>query len=306
MKQKVFVVENVPKQAIAKLKERGYIVVQGKDIKREGKGAHGLLCLLTFKIDEATMDAVGPQLKVISNMAAGLDNIDVFGAQKRGISVANTPGVLTQTVAEHTVALFLALSRRIVQGDSFIRKGKYKGWAADLLLGEELAGKTLGIVGHGKIGCRTADILHRGFGMNIIYYDIVGPKIHQMCGSIKKESLQELLKQADVVSLHVPLLASTRHLIGKKELQAMKSSAYLINTARGPVVDEELLVGALQNGTIAGAALDVFEKEPKLAAGLAKLGNVVLTPHIASASKEARGAMAELAAQNIIAVLENI
>lgn len=305
MKQKVFVVKDVPKEAVVLLKKEGYLVTQGKDMKKEAKGAHGLLCLLTSKIDEAVMDAIGPQLKVISNMATGLDNIDIAFAKERNITVTNTPGVLTETVAEHTVALLLSLTRRIVEGNSFMRKKKYKGWSPDLLIGEELKGKILGIVGHGRIGCRTAEILQKGFGMKVVYYDIEGPAIHEVCGA-KKHSLKELLRESDVVSLHVPLLATTHHLISKKELKLMKKTAYLINTSRGPVIDEEMLVEALKNKKIAGAGLDVFEKEPKMAKGLSLLDNVVLTPHIGSASKKARAAMAELAVKNIIAVLKNI
>ncbi|MDA1337442.1 MAG: D-glycerate dehydrogenase [bacterium] len=305
MKQKVFVSKGVPMEAIAHLKKEGYLVVQGKDVKKEGKGAHALLCMLTVKVDEKVMDAVGSQLKVVSNMATGLDNIDFAAAKKRGVSVANTPGVLTETVAEHAVALLLTLTRRIVEGDSFMRKKKYKGWDPELLLGVELKGKTLGVVGHGRIGCRTAEILQKGFDMSTLYYDIEGPDVHEVCGA-RKYSLQELLRKSDVVSIHVPLLATTRHLIGAKELQLMKKTAYLINTARGPIVDETALVTALQAGEIAGAGLDVFEKEPKMATGLSLLSNVVLTPHIASASREARGAMAQLAAQNIIAILKNV
>ena len=304
MKQKVFVAQNIPKEAVMLLKKERYVVVQGKDMKKEGKGAHGLLCLLTSKVDKETMDAVGPQLKVISNMAAGLDNIDIAFAKERNITITNTPGVLTETVAEHTVALLLSLTRRIVEGDSFMRKKRYKGWSFDLLTGSELKGKTLGIVGHGRIGCRTAEILQKGFGMKVVYYDIEGPDIHEVCGA-KKYSLKELLRESDVVSLHVPLLATTHHLISKKELKLMKKSAYLINTSRGPVIDEEVLVEALREKKIAGAGLDVFEKEPKMAKGLSLLDNVVLTPHIGSASKKARAAMAQLAAKNIIAVLKN-
>jgi len=305
MKQKVFVVRDVPKEAVMLLKKEGYALVQGKNIKEEGKGASGLLCFLTSKVDKETMDAIGPQLKIISNMASGLDNIDVSYAKKQNITVTNTPGVLTETVAEHTVALLLSLTRRIVEGDSLMRKKEYKGWSPDLLMGDELKGKTLGIVGHGRIGCRTAEILQKGFGMKIMYYDIDGPAIHEVCGA-RKYSLRELLGRADVVSLHVPLLATTHHLISKKELNLMKKSAYIINTSRGPVIDEEMLVEALGKKKIAGAGLDVFEKEPKMAKGLSLLDNVVLTPHIGSASRKARVAMAQLAVKNIIRVLKNI
>ena len=301
----VFITKGVPEQTVFILKKAHYRVKQGTNIKKEGRGAEGIVCLLTDTIDKKVMAAIGPQLKVVSNMAAGTDNIDTKEAKKRKIVVANTPGVLTQAVAEHTIALLLSLSRRIVEGDSFVRKGKYKGWKPDLLLGSELEGKTLGIVGHGRIGCRVADILHKGFGMRVLYYDVKGPRVHEVCGA-KKGSLKELLRRVDVVSLHVPLLPSTHHLISAKELKGMKKTALLLNTARGGVVNERVLVSALRGGGIAGAALDVFEEEPKLAPGLAKLSNVVLTPHIASASHEARLAMAELAAKNVILVLENL
>ena len=305
MRQTVFVSKGVPQRAAELLKKQGYRVVRGTSAAREGRGAAAVLCLLTDKVYAKTMDAIGPQLKIISNMAAGTDNIDVAAAEKRGVSVANTPDVLTETVAEHAVGLLLVLSRRIVEGDWFVRKGKYKGWKPDLLLGQELRGKTLGIVGYGRIGCRTAEILQKGFGMKVVYHDIKGSGVHEACGA-KKISLQEPLEQSDAVSLHVPMLSSTRHLISKKELKAMKKTAYLVNTSRGPVVDEKALVASLERNEIAGAALDVFENEPRLAPGLAKLDNIVLTPHIASASKEARDAMAKLAAKNIIEVLENL
>ena len=250
------------------------------------------------------MDAIGPQLKVISNMAAGLDNIDIHEAIKRGIAFANTPGVLTEAVAEHTVALLLALSRRVAEGDSYVRAGKYKGWQPDLLLGKELQGETLGIVGYGRIGGRVADILRKGFDMKVLYYDEHRNEIADANGAAFV-SLGELLAASDVVSLHVPLTQATRHLIGQKELGKMKGTAYLINTSRGAVVDEKELAKALKSKSIAGAALDVFEHEPKVEPSLLNAQNAVLTPHIASASHEARSAMAELAAKNIIAALEN-
>src|SRR3989338_656849 len=200
MRQTVFVSKGVPQRAAELLKKQGYRVVRGTSAAREGRGAAAVLCLLTDKVDAKTMDAIGPQLKVISNMAAGTDNIDVAAAEKRGVSVANTPDVLTETVAEHAVGLLLVLSRRIVEGDWFVRKGKYKGWKPDLLLGQELRGKTLGIVGYGRIGCRTAEILQKGFGMKVVYHDIKGSGVHEACGA-KKILLQELLEQSDAVSL---------------------------------------------------------------------------------------------------------
>jgi glyoxylate reductase len=297
----VFITSRIPEEGINLLQGQGYALKFGS--LKEAKGAHALLCLLTDTVDARAMDAIGPQLKVISNMAAGLDNVDVHEAVKRGIIFTNTPGVLTETVAEHTVALLLAVSRRVTEGDRFVKAKRYKGWQADLLLGQELQGKFLGIVGYGRIGSRVAEIAEKGFGMKILYHDEHKNEIAEK-NNAKYVSFEELLKSSDVVSLHVPLLETTRHMVGEKELRMMKRTTYLINTARGAVVDEKALVRALQKDTIAGAGIDVFEHEPKITAGLLRAQNAVLTPHIASASHEARIAMAELAAKNIIAILQ--
>ena len=301
MKYTVFVTSRIQEEGINLLQKQGYVLKFGPLGK--AKGAHALLCLLTDTIDEKVMDSIGPQLKIISNMAAGLDNIDIHEAVKRGISFANTPGVLTEAVAEHTVALLLAVSRRVAEGDRFIRAKQYKGWRVDLLLGQELQGKTVGIVGYGRIGSRVAAILEKGFNMKVVYYDEHRNEIAER-NNARYASLEELLKSSDVVSLHVPLLAATLHLIGEKELAMMKRTAYLINTSRGAVVDEKALARVLKENGIAGAGIDVFEHEPKISASLLKLQNAVLTPHIASASREARVAMAELACQNIINALK--
>ena len=301
MKYTVFITSRIPEEGINLLQKQGYVLKFGPLGK--AKGAHALLCLLTDTIDEKVMDSIGPQLKIISNMAAGLDNIDVHEAVKRGITFANTPGVLTEAVAEHTVALLLAVSRRVVEGDRFIRAKQYKGWRVDLLLGQELQGKTVGIVGYGRIGSRVAAILEKGFNMKVAYYDEHRNEIAER-NNARYASLEELLKSSDVVSLHVPLLAATLHLIGEKELAMMKRTAYLINTSRGAVVDEKALARVLKENGIAGAGIDVFEHEPKISTSLLKLQNAVLTPHIASASHEARVAMAELACQNIINALK--
>ena len=301
MKYTVFITSRIPEEGINLLQKQGYVLKFGPLGK--AKGAHALLCLLTDTIDEKVMDSIGPQLKIISNMAAGLDNIDVHEAVKRGITFANTPGVLTEAVAEHTVALLLAVSRRVVEGDRFIRAKQYKGWRVDLLLGQELQGKTVGIVGYGRIGSRVAAILEKGFNMKVAYYDEHRNEIAER-NNARYVSLEELLKSSDVVSLHVPLLAATLHLIGEKELAMMKRTAYLINTSRGAVVDEKALARVLKENGIAGAGIDVFEHEPKISASLLRLQNAVLTPHIASASREARVAMAELACQNIINALK--
>ena len=301
MKYTVFITGNIPQEGISLLQQHGYALKFGS--LKKAKGAHALLCLLTDTIDAKAMDFIGPQLKVISNMAAGLDNIDIHEAVKRGIIFANTPGVLTEAVAEHTVALLLAVSRRVVEGDQFVRAKKYKGWQVDLLLGQELQGKTLGIVGYGRIGSRVAAILDKGFGMNVVYHDEHRNEIAEK-NNARYASFENLLKQSDVVSLHVPLLATTAHLLDEKALRMMKRTSYLINTSRGAVVDEKALGKALKENTIAGAGIDVFEHEPKVDSSLLKAQNAVLTPHIASASHEARVAMAELAAKNIITVLK--
>ena len=262
-----------------------------------------LLCLLTDKIDQQIINA-NPKLKIISNYAVGFDNIDVRAATARGIPVTNTPGVLTDAVAEHTFALMMAVARRIPESDQFMRQGKYKRWKPMLLLGTELKGKTLGIVGLGRIGAGVAERAGKGMGMKVIYYDVQRNLKFEKEYRARYVSIKDLLKQSDFVSIHVPLLPSTRHLIGKKELALMKKTAYLINTSRGQVIDEKALVQALNNRSIAGAGLDVYEFEPNLTEGLTKLKNAVLTPHTASATIEARTAMSELAAQNIIDVFQ--
>lgn len=307
---KVFVTRKIPDEGLDLLRKETALevwekdqVIPRKELLKRVKGVDALLPLLTDKIDGEVMDAAGPQLKIIANYAVGYDNIDVPEATRRKILVANTPGVLTKAVAEHTFALLLAIARRIPESDRFTRAGRYKGWEPMLLLGTELQGKTLGVVGLGRIGSRVVEMAVKGMGMRAIYYDIKrDAKFEKQFEAKFKKNLSDLLREADFVSLHVPLLPATHHLIGAKELKAMKRSAYLINTSRGPVVDEKALVKALRGGWIKGAALDVFEEEPKLSLGLAKLEDVVLTPHTASATTEARGAMARLAAQAILGV----
>lgn len=307
---RVFVTRRIPEEGLNLLRGKVDLevwkedrVIPREELLKRVKGVDALLPLLTDKIDASVMDAAGPQLKIISNYAVGYDNIDVKAATERKIMVTNTPGVLTEAVAEHTFALLMAIARRIPESDRFTRAGKYKGWEPMLLLGTELQRKILGVVGLGRIGSRVAEMAAKGMGMKVIYHD---PKRDEKFEKEFKakfcKDLPDLLKEADFVSLHVPLLPATRHLIGEKELKAMKKTAYLINTSRGPVVDEEALVSALKKGWIKGAALDVYEKEPKLAPGLTKLENVVLAPHTASATIEARGAMARLAAQAILDV----
>ena len=263
-----------------------------------------LFCLLTDKIDGEVLDAFGPQPKIIANMAVGFDNIDIEEAKKRGIMVTNTPDVLTDTVAEHTFTLILAIAHRIVEADKFARALKYQGWAPMLLLGNDLSGKTLGIVGLGRIGSRVAYHATKGFDMKVLYYDIKRNEEFEKNFSAVYAPLEDLLKQSNFVSIHVPLLETTRHLINAENLKLMKPTAYLINTSRGPVIDEAALAEALSNKTIKGAALDVFEFEPKITPELLTLDNVILTPHIASATEETRSKMSALAAANIIEALE--
>ena len=279
--------------------EKDYPVPRQILLKR-AKGVAGILCLLTDRIDKAVMDSAGPGLKVISTMAVGFDNIDVGEATRRRIFVANTPGVLTEATADLTWALILSLARRIVEGDRIMRAKKFTGWSPTLLLGADFCGSTIGIIGMGRIGKAVARRAI-GFGMEVIYHD-ANRMPAKMEASIPARfvALRELIRESEFISLHCPLHQDTYHLIGKKELSMMKKSAYLINVARGPVVDEKALVSALRAKKIAGAAFDVYEHEPKVTAGLANLENVVLVPHLGSASIQTRNKMAIMAAQNLI------
>lgn len=312
---KIYVTRQIPEAGIKKLKEKGYeIVINPLDkvlakeeliAELKGKNYDAILCLLTDKIDDEVLAAAGPKTKIFANYAVGVDNIDLAAAKKRGIMVSNTPGVLTESVAELTIGLIFAVAKRIVEADEFIRRGKFVGWAPMLFLGSDLKEKTLGIIGLGRIGCEVARRMYDGFDMKIIYYDVNRNEELEKIYHLEYVDLETLLKTSDIVSVHVPLLPATRHLIGEKELAMMKPTAYLINTSRGPVVHEAALVAALKNKIIRGAGLDVFEKEPVLTPGLADLDNIVLTPHIASATQETRSKMSEMAAENIIAALEN-
>lgn len=290
---KVCILHKIPGQAEEMIKEAGHEIVVAP------VGSHAILSILKDKIDGAFMDKVGSQLKIIANYAVGFDNIDVAAAKARNIFVTNTPGGFECSVAEHAALLMLAMARKIIPADRYVRDGKYRGWDPQLFLGTELAGKTIGIVGMGRIGCQMAKICEAGLGMKVVCHS---PR------EAKSLPLDELLKISDVVSLHVPLCEETRHLISKRELSGMKKTAILINTARGAIVDEAALCEALQNGWIAGAGLDVFEDETPVISPTEKilhgLPNVVLTPHIGSATIEARSEMSRIAAQNIIEALE--
>jgi glyoxylate reductase len=255
-----------------------------------------LICLMTDDINKTVIDA-GARLKVIANVAVGYNNIDVACARARGIVVTNTPDVLTESVADFTWAMILAVTRRLSEGDRLIRRGEWKGWALDFMLGTELKGKQLGLVGFGRIA-RAVAARAPAFGMRVVYSDVASAE-----GPFERMSLDRLLNTSDVVSLHVPLTRDTEHLIDKRALARMKRSAYLVNTARGPVIEEAALAWALQQRLIAGAALDVYENEPAAHHALLQLENVLLVPHLASATTETRTAMANLAVDNVAAVL---
>lgn len=307
---KIYVTRKIPEIGLNLLQAAGHdIEVSEKDgvltteeLKKalSEKEYDAVLCLLTDQVDAEVFDAA-PSAKIFANYAVGYNNIDTDAAKERGVTVTNTPGVLTDTVAEYAFSLVLAVAKRIPEADRYTRKGKYEGWAPELFLGSDMKGKTLGVLGAGRIGSGVATRAKRGLGMEVIYYDIKpNDELEKEIDCTYKENIDDVLKEADVVTVHVPLLESTTHLINAERLSLMKNSAYLINTSRGPVVDEDALVAALKDGTIRGAGLDVYEDEPKLASGLAECENVVITPHIASATEETRGKMSEIAAQNIL------
>ena len=265
------------------------------------RGCEGLISILHDRIDDAMM-AAADRLKVISNYAAGLDNVDIPAATRRGIRVTHTPGVLTEATADLAWALILAAARRIVEGDRLVRGGGFSGWGPNLLVGGAVGGKRLGVVGAGRIGTAVA-LRSRGFGMEVLYASRrTNPKIESELGA-RQADLDTLLSESDFVTLHCPLTPETRGMIGEGAFRRMKPTAYLINTARGPIVDEAALARALWEGRIAGAGLDVFEREPKVHPDLLGLPNVVLAPHAGSATREARLAMADLACENLIRAL---
>src|SRR3989344_14863 len=315
MTKKIFMTRRIPVRAEEMLRDAGYdVTVSAKEgvlTRDELKSTlaqapyDGVASLLTDAIDADMIAAMPASVKIIANYAVGYNNIDVPAAHERGIVVTNTPDVLTSTVAEHTVALILTLASRIAEGDRFVCEGKFVGWDPLLLLGTDIKGKTLGLVGAGRIGSEVAEVLHRGFGMKVVYSDVKNNEaLEASCNAKFCATHEEVLAEADVVSVHVPLLPTTHHLINAERLALMKKSALLVNTSRGPVVDEVALVEALKSGLIRGVALDVFEFEPKITADLLDLPNVVVNPHIASATEETRTKMAEMVATNIIETLE--
>jgi len=305
---KIFVTRKIPEEGLNILKKEHEVdvnpynrVLTKREIIKGLKGKDGLLCLLTDNIDEEVIRSE-PRLKMIASYAVGYDNIDVKTATELGIPVSNTPGVLTDATAEMAWALLFSVSRRIVEGDRFSRAGRFKGWDPLLLLGQDISGKVLGVVGTGRIGTAFA-LKSKGFNMKVLYVDNKrNEKLERELGA-EKVDLDDLLKRSDFISLHVPLLSSTRHLISEKQLQMMKPNAILINTSRGPVIDEKALIKALKEKWIFGAGLDVYENEPEIPEELKELDNVVLQPHSASATIASRTGMAIIAAKNMIAGL---
>ena len=297
---RVVVTRALPEPALAALRASGADVwvspheraLEADELHAAMRGADAAVTMLHDRVDGTFLDAAGPQLRVVANVAVGYDNVDVDVVRDRGVALTNTPGVLTDATADLAIALMLAITRRLGEGERLIRSREPWAWAIDFMLGRGLRGKTLGIVGYGAIGRAVADRAG-AFGMDVVHTRR-GP------GGVE---LDELLERSHVVSLHCPLTDETRHLIDAGALRAMRDDAYLVNTARGPVVDEPALAAALRDGVIAGAALDVFEDEPEVHPDLLGLDNVVLVPHLGSATEETRTAMAELAAANVVAVL---
>ena len=300
----ILVTRTLPSSIVSRLEPVGSVEVYSGDgtmpheeLLARVADKDAVVCMLTDRIDKSVIDAAA-RLKIAANVAVGYNNVDVPYAKSKGVIVTNTPDVLTESVADFTWALILAITRRLSEGERLLRRGGWKGWAFDFMLGSELRGKQLGIVGFGRIGQAVA-ARAAAFGMRVAYSG------RQDRGAAGAEfmSFDRLLNSSDVVSLHVPLTNDTRHLIDKKAIARMKRSAYLINTARGPVVDEEALAWALQQHLLAGAALDVYEKEPEVHPDLLRLENVLLVPHLGSGTTETRTAMADLAVRNVVEVL---
>ncbi|MBS3777961.1 MAG: D-glycerate dehydrogenase [Candidatus Thermoplasmatota archaeon] len=305
----VFVTRKIPESGLLMLKNHHSVTINQKnrvlskdEIIDQAKDAEGLLCLLTDKIDEDVISHL-PKLKMIANYAVGFNNVDVEYATKEKIPVSNTPGILTDTTAELSWALVFSVARRIVEGDKFCREGKFEGWGPMLMLGQDISKKTIGIVGAGRIGTAMA-LKSKGFDMNVLYVNPDQNSVLESELNAKKTNLSNLLSQSDIVSLHVPLTEETEHLIGEKELKMMKETAILVNTSRGPVIDEKALIRALEENWIFGAGLDVYEQEPVIPEKLKQLDNAVILPHIGSATKETRSKMAEMAAENMITGLK--
>lgn len=309
-KPKVYVTRRLPGPSVGMLKEQCNVLEHNGDpptrreLTKKVRDVDAVLCVLTERMDGTLLNRA-PSLKVLSTMSVGLDHIDLAEATKRGIYVTYTPGVLTETTADFAWALIMNIGRRVTEADRYVRAGKWKvPWSPDLLLGEDVHGKTLGIVGLGRIGSAVAKRA-RGFDMKIMYYDPERSPTRESELGVEYSTLERLLEESDYVTLHVPLTPQTRHMIGKRELQKMRRTAFIVNTSRGPIIDESALIKALKNRWVAGAALDVCESEPIAAnSPLVKFENIVLAPHIASASFSTRSRMAEMAARNLITALK--
>ncbi len=315
---KIFVTRKIPGDSLERLRNDGHEVnvsdldrpLTPEELLEKSKGVDALLSLLTDRIDADLMDAIGPQLRIISNYAVGFDNVDIKAAGDRGVIVTNTPSdEVNEAVAEHTWALILALARRVVESDEFVRNqgyfagsGGYRGWEPELFLGPSVKGKTLGIIGLGRIGSMVARRA-KGYELTVLYNKHEpDPQAESELG-LKFVTLNDLLAASDFVTLHVPLTDQTRGMINKDTLGKMKQGSYLVNTARGPIVDEGDLIDSLEGGRLAGAALDVFESEPDINPKLIAMPNVIMTPHIASATFEARQKMGEQAVDAILDVV---
>jgi glyoxylate reductase len=308
MKPSLFMTREIPKRGLNIIRENFDVDLwpdeappSKEEIIRRIKDKQALVSLLTDPIDEEVINSA-PNLRIIAQYAVGFDNIDLKAATKRGIYVTNTPEVLTETTADFAFALMLAVARRVVEADKYVRNGKWKvAWHPLMMLGEDVHGRTLGIVGLGRIGSAVARRA-KGFDMKILYYDVIRREDLEKELGIKYVDLETLLRESDFVTIHTPLTPETYHLIGEKQLRMMKKTAFLINTSRGKVVDQKALYKALKEGWIAGAALDVFEQEPiSMDDPILELENVVLAPHIASATHETRSKMAEIVAENLLA-----
>jgi glyoxylate reductase len=304
---KILVTREIPDAGLRILEDFDVTVLseeppEARELLEAVQGAAGILSTLTETIDAEVMDAAGEDLKVISNMAVGYDNIDVEAATERGIVVTNTPGVLEETTADTAFMLLLAAARRLGEAERLVRSGNWNAWGPEQLVGPDVWGKKLGIIGFGGIGQAVARRA-KGFGMDVIYTARSRKEDAEKEIGARHAELGELLKESDFISIHTPLTDETHHLIGEKELEAMKPTVVLVNTSRGPVVDESALVEALEERHIFAAGLDVYEEEPKVHPKLLELENVVLAPHIGSASIETRDKMAEMAANNLKAVL---
>jgi glyoxylate reductase len=272
------------------------------EITARARGCAGLITMLSDRVDEEFLDAIGSSLRIVANYAVGFDNIDLDACRRRGIRASNTPGVLTEATADLAWALILSAARNVAEGDRVMRSGRWSGWAPLQLLGLELNGATLGILGAGRIGSAVARRSF-GFGMRVLYTD---PNVNELLENdlhAERVDLDRLLAESDILSLHIPMTPEARHLIGRAQFDAMKPTAILINTARGPIVDEAALVAALRSGVIAAAGLDVYENEPRMAPGLTELPNIVVLPHLGSATTSTRSKMAAMAAENVVAVL---